>query len=129
MYRIDGIDLCTPCLLDGGYKIADAVLLGSPFAMAAAAGVGVANVTIHAKDPKEFLANGGVALVNAVVKHALRHQPQERDEGLIERTFALQTATQEETTMKEFIDLCKADGCNQGLTKANKSGYCAKIST
>jgi len=149
-YHIDGSDLCTPCLLDGGYEIAKAVRLGTPFAMAVAAGAGVNNsgpvktfapgeefrsvVTVHAKDPQEFLANGGAALVNAALKHAIVHPPQARDEALIQRAMALQSSPAkskkgpkaEEKMRYEFTGKCGAEGCDVPITDANKSGYCRK---
>jgi len=102
--HIDGRDLCQLCVLREGYQFTDGVAI-APLAMAAAAAAGPV-MTIHAKDPKEFLANGGAELAKAAVKHFIK--------------------TQEETTMAEFIAVCRADGCDTGLTKANKSGYCAK---
>jgi hypothetical protein len=166
-YNIDGSDLCTPCLLEGGYEIAKAVRLGTPFAMAVAAGAGAGGknpepvknfapgeefrsvVTVHAKDPQEFLANGGAALVNAALKYAIANPPQARDEDLVQRAIALQSSpakstkglaetrrgsgrpsspstTQEKKMRHLFTGKCGAEGCIVQITSANKSGYCQK---
>ena len=154
MYRIDGSDLCKPCLLAEGYEIANAELI-APKEMAAAAGAGVTSVTVHAEDTAKFLSNGGYAVIKAAAAHVRKRPPAKSMKGPLAETreeaaglpptaeaesswekFKVRKAVkrvsaavadetiQEEETMDKRK--CGKDGCDTLIGAANKSGYCQK---